>query len=69
MFIHGGVAFEPYKKGIDKLCTTPLIYIDTYLASEGFLAYQSRPDTRSMELILNNGIFFEFVPFNDGGKP
>lgn len=65
VFIHGGVAFEPYKKGIDKLCTTPLIYIDTYLASEGFLAYQSRPDTRSMELILNNGIFFEFVPFNE----
>jgi hypothetical protein len=41
----------------------PVIVIDTYLASEGFLAFQSRPDTTSMELITDNGIYFEFVPF------
>ena len=41
----------------------PLIYIDTYLASEGYLATQKRPDTTSMALIVDNGIFFEFVPF------
>jgi hypothetical protein len=38
--------------------------IDTYLASEGFLACQQRPDTSSMKLITNNGIYFEFVPFD-----
>ncbi len=39
-FVHGGVAFEPYKKGFEKLLAKPLIYIETYLASEGFIAYQ-----------------------------
>jgi len=62
--VHGGVAFEPYKKGFEKILGRPLIYMDTYLASEGFLAYQSRPETNSMKLLLNNRIFFEFVPFN-----
>ena len=42
-----------------------MIYIDTYLASEGFLAYQRRPSATGMQLVLDNGIFFEFVPFND----
>jgi hypothetical protein len=50
---------------MEKLLARPLIYIDTYLASEGYLATQKRPDTTAMALILNNGIFFEFVPFVD----
>lgn len=62
---HGGVSFEPYRKAFDKLVGKPLIYLETYLASEGFIAYQSRPDTRGMKLSLDNGIFFEFVPFNE----
>ncbi len=64
-YVHGGVAMEPYKKGFEKLLGKPLTYIETYLASEGFLAYQSRQDTRGMQLALNNNIFFEFVPFDD----
>ncbi len=64
-YVHGGVAMEPYKKGFEKLLGKPLTYIETYLASEGFLAYQSRQDTRGMQLVLNNNIFFEFVPFDD----
>ncbi|MBR9998042.1 MAG: GH3 auxin-responsive promoter family protein [Cyclobacteriaceae bacterium] len=64
IFVHGGVAFEPYKSTFQKLLGKPLIYIETYLASEGFLAYQNRPDADGMKLVLNNGIFFEFVPFN-----
>jgi hypothetical protein len=63
--VHGGVALEPYKKGFEKLLGKPLTYIETYLASEGFLAYQSRQDTKGMQLALNNNIFFEFVPFDD----
>jgi hypothetical protein len=65
VFVHGGVSFEPYKNGFEKLLAKPLIYIETYLASEGFLAYQNRPDTNAMKLVLNNGIFFEFIPFNE----
>jgi hypothetical protein len=64
-YVHGGVALEPYKKGLEKLLGKPITYIETYLASEGFLAYQNRQDTRGMHLALNNNIFFEFVPFDD----
>ncbi len=64
MFVHGGVAFEPYRKGFDRLLGEPIEYMDTYLASEGFIAAQARPDTRSMRMFLNNQIFFEFIPFN-----
>ena len=63
VYTSGGVALDPYKKSLDKLLARPLIYIDTYLASEGYMATQKRPDTTSMALIVDNGIFFEFVPF------
>jgi hypothetical protein len=63
VYTSGGVAFEPYRKSLEKLLGRPLIYIDTYLASEGYLATQKRPDTNAMSLIVNNGVFFEFVPF------
>ena len=65
VFVHGGIAFEPHRKAFDALMKKPMIYIDTYLASEGFIAFQNRPDTRAMALILNNGIFYEFIPFNN----
>lgn len=64
-FVHGGVAFEPYRKSFDKLLGRPIHYIETYLASEGFLAFQDAPGKRSMRLMLNGSIFHEFVPFND----
>ncbi len=65
VYTSGGVAFEPYRYSMEKLFGKPLIYIDTYLASEGYLATQKRPDTNSMALIVNNGVFFEFVPFKE----
>lgn len=64
-YVHGGVSLEPYKKGFNRLLGKPITYIETYLASEGFLAYQSRQDAKGMKLALNNNIFFEFVPFNE----
>jgi hypothetical protein len=64
-YVHGGVAIEPYKKGFEKLMGKPLTYIETYLASEGFLAYQSRQHAKGMKLAINNNIFFEFIPFDD----
>ncbi len=65
VFAHGGVSFEPYRKGFEKLLARPLVYIETYLASEGFLAYQTHPEAKGMRLVLDNGIFFEFIPFNE----
>ncbi|MCM4159643.1 GH3 auxin-responsive promoter family protein [Antarcticibacterium flavum] len=63
VYTSGGVAFEPYEKSFNALLAHPITVIDTYLASEGFLAYQSRPETNAMKLVLDNGIYFEFVPF------
>lgn len=65
IFCHGGVAFEPYKKGFEKMLGKPLTYIETYLASEGFIAYQDREHPDGMKLVLNQHIFLEFVPFNE----
>lgn len=64
-FCHGGVAFEPYRTSFEKLLGRPIAYIETYLASEGFIAFQVKPDRRSMRMMLNSGIFYEFVPFTD----
>lgn len=65
IFVHGGVSFDPYKKSFEKLLAKPLIYMETYLASEGFIAFQYIPYSKSMRLVLNNGIFYEFIPFNE----
>src|ERR1700733_15327954 len=64
-FVHGGVSFEPYKKGFEKLLGKPITYIETYLASEGFIAYQDTQNSRGMRLVTNQHIFLEFVPFDD----
>lgn len=64
-FVHGGVAFEPYKKGFEKLLGKPIVYVENYLSSEGFIGYKTREHAKGMQLILNNNIFFEFVPFDD----
>jgi hypothetical protein len=64
-YVHGGVAMEPYKKGFEKVLGKPITYIETYLASEGFLAYQNRQEAVGMHLVLNNNMFFEFVPFDE----
>ncbi len=63
-FVHGGVSFEPYKKGFKKLLGKPITYIETYLASEGFIAYQDRQYSQGMRLVTNEHIFFEFIPFD-----
>lgn len=65
IYATGGVAFEPYRKSFEKLLGKDIYYVDTYLASEGFLAYQSRPETKAMTLALDNGIYFEFISFNE----
>lgn len=64
-FVHGGVAFEPYKKGFEKLLGKPIVYIENYLSSEGFIGYKTREHAKGMKLILDNNIFFEFIPFDD----
>ena len=62
VYVHGGVSFDPYRKGFEKLLGRPIFYIETYLASEGFIAFQAYPNKRTMRLVLNNGIFYDLVP-------
>ncbi|WP_027124670.1 GH3 family domain-containing protein [Gelidibacter mesophilus] len=63
VFTSGGVAFGPYEKSFNALMGHPITIIDTYLASEGFVAFQARPDTDAMQLVTDEGVYFEFVPF------
>jgi hypothetical protein len=65
IFVHGGVSFGPYSKGFEKLLARPIVYIETYLASEGFIGFTARPESKGMQLSLSNGIFYEFVPFTE----
>ena len=64
-FVHGGVAFEPYEKGFEKLLGKPIVYIENYLSSEGFIGYKDREHAKGMRLVLDNNIFMEFVPFDE----
>lgn len=65
-FASGGVPFGPYRKSFEALMGKKITVIDTYLASEGFFAYQARPNKdMAMTLSTGSGIFFEFVPFLD----
>ena len=63
--VPGGIHFEPLRTGFARLMAVPFKYMDSYLASEGFIAYQERPETKAMKLLINNGIFFEFIPFRE----
>lgn len=64
VYVHGGVFMEPYIGRLEKISGKKVNLLDTYLASEGYFAYQKSLHSKGMKLLLNNGIFFEFVPFN-----
>lgn len=64
-FIHGGVAIDPYRKKLQAHFAREVVFVETYLASEGFIAMQGHPGSRGMELLADHGIFFEFLPFDE----
>lgn len=66
VFFHGGVAFTPYRKQYEQLITSPgMHYMETYNASEGFFGLQSDPTDPAMLLMLDYGVFYEFVPMDE----
>ena len=66
VFFHGGVAFTPYREQYERLITSPRMhYMETYNASEGFFGIQSDPADPSMLLMLDYGVFYEFIPMNE----
>ena len=62
IYIHGGVSIEPYRESFKKLLGDKVTYIETYMASEGSFGFQAKPGG-GIKLVLNAGIFYEFVPF------
>ncbi len=61
IYSHGGIFLKPYKAKLDHLFGKPIIYQNTYLASEGYFAYQRDFLKGGMQLMLSNGVFYEFV--------
>jgi hypothetical protein len=69
LFTHGGVNFEPYREQYRKLIpSSKMNYLETYSASEGFFAIQDHPDQDDMLLMLDYGIFYEFIPMEVFGE-
>lgn len=69
VFFHGGVAFTPYRKQYEQLITkSGMHYMETYNASEGFFGLQSDPDDKAMLLMLDYGVFYEFIPMDEFDK-
>ena len=64
VYLWGGVALSPYKKGIESMLGKEVRFYETYLASEGFIAFQTKIDSQGMRLVFRNNIYYEFVPFN-----
>jgi hypothetical protein len=69
LYIHGGVAFTPYQEQFEKLIGKDICYLDMYNASEGFFAAQANPYDDGMLLFVDHGIFMEFMPVEEYGKP
>ena len=61
LFVYGGVNYEPYRKKMEDLIGRKVASIELYPASEGFFAYQDKPNDKGLLLQLNSGIFYEFV--------
>ena len=66
LYMHGGVAFAPYREAFDRMMPEGIHYIETYNASEGFFGIQDRLGADDMLLMLDYGIFYEFLPFQPG---
>lgn len=62
LFVYGGVNYEPYRPIFEELIGTRIDTIETYPASEGFIAYQDASESEGLLLNLDAGIFFEFIP-------
>lgn len=69
LFMHGGVNFQPYREQFRRILPSDHVnYLETYNASEGFIGIQDRSDADDMLLMLDYGIFYEFIPCSQVGR-
>jgi len=70
LFIHGGINFTPYRDQFTKVIPSEKMnYMETYNASEGFFAIQDNPESDDLLLMLDYGIFYEFIPVTELDSP
>jgi hypothetical protein len=69
LFVYGGVNYEPYRSRMEKLIGGPVDSVELFPASEGFIAYQDQRPGEGLLLVLDNGIYYEFIPTMDLGRP
>lgn len=69
LFVYGGVNYAPYRSRMESLIGASVPSVELFPASEGFIAYQDRSKEEGLLLVLDNGIYFEFIPTSDLGKP
>ena len=65
LFVYGGVNFEPYRKKLYDSIGRKTDSVELFPASEGFFAFQDLPENEGLLLLLNSGIFFEFIPVEE----
>ena len=65
LFVYGGVNFEPYRAKLEEAIGKKVASIETYPASEGFIAYQDSQADKGLLLLADAGIFFEFIPVSE----
>ncbi len=68
LFIHGGINFDPYRDQYTRLCPPGMSFLETYNASEGFFGVQTDPSRHEMQLMLDYGNFYEFIPLAEVGR-
>ncbi|MCZ2084303.1 MAG: GH3 auxin-responsive promoter family protein [Flavobacteriales bacterium] len=69
LIITGGVNYEPYREKMNELLGKPVDTLQTFPASEGFFAFQDDYKKEGLLLLTNQGIFYEFIPLEEYGKP
>jgi hypothetical protein len=65
LFVFGGVNYEPYRKKFEELIGKKVDSLELYPASEGFIAFQDKQDEKGLLLLLDYGIFYEFIPADE----
>lgn len=65
VFFHGGISYTPYKENYKNITSKELNYFEIYNASEGFFGIQDQKDCKDLLLLLDNGIFYEFISMED----
>ncbi|MBK7944578.1 MAG: GH3 auxin-responsive promoter family protein [Flavobacteriales bacterium] len=69
LFVYGGVNYAPYRARMESLIGGSVPSVELFPASEGFIAYQDKSNEEGLLLVLDNGIYYEYIPTCELGKP